>query len=166
MRSMETHHRERGALSERGASLVVLVIGLLVVGLAAWLVMSRLQQGRDLSGAEGLGAAAPTDHSRQARSITDMRAIGQALSLMQVDTGTFPRELVGLERGGYLALVPPADGWGNAWIYEAGPDAYTLTSLGADGQPGPPPPSPWTSGAYECDLVVTNGQITQGPSGR
>ena len=157
---MGHHHHERGS------SLVVLVIGLLVVGLVAWLVMSRLQQSRDQSGAEGLGAAAPMDHSRQTRTITDMQAIGRALALMQVDTGAYPQEFVELERGGYLALVPPADAWGNAWIYEAGLDGYTLKSLGAGGQPGPAPPSPWTSGAYDCDLVLTNGQITQGPSGR
>jgi len=157
---MGTHHHERGS------SLIVLVIGLLIVGLVAWLVMSRLQQSRELSGAEELGAAAPMDHSRQQRTVTDMQTIGRALALMQVDTGAYPQEFVELERGGYLTLVPPADAWGNAWIYETGPDSFTLTSLGADGQPGPAPPTPWTSGAYDCDLVLTNGQITQGPAGR
>jgi hypothetical protein len=95
-----------------------------------------------------------------------MRAIGRALSLMQVDAGAYPRALVDLERGDYLVLVPPADAWGNAWVYETSSDGYTLTSLGAGGQPGPVPPSPWISGAYECDLVLANGQMTQGPSGR
>jgi hypothetical protein len=157
---MEPRHRERGA------SLIVLVIGLLIVGLVAWLVMSRLQESREQSGAEELGATAPMDHSRQTRTIIDMQTIGRALTLMQVDTGAYPQEIAELERGGYLALVPPADAWGNAWIYESGTDGYTLTSLGAGGLPRPAPPTPWTSGAYDCDLVLTNGQITQGPSGR
>ncbi len=157
---MRHHHHERGS------SLIVLVIGLLIVGLATWLVVSRLQQNRELSGGGELGAAAPMDHSRQARTIVDMRALGRTLSLMQVDKGAYPEEFVELERGGYLAVVPTADAWGNAWTYETGQDSYTLTSLGADGRPGPAPPSPWTTGAYDCDLVLTNGQMTQGPSGR
>jgi hypothetical protein len=86
--------------------------------------------------------------------------------MMQVDTGAYPQELSELHDGGYLALVPATDGWRNAWVYETEEDGYTLTSLGADGRPGPAPPSPWISGAYDCDLVLTNGQITQGPSGR
>ena len=151
---------------ERGTSLIVLLIGLVIVGLVGWLVMSRLQQSREISGAEELGAAAPMAQAGQQRTITDMRAMGRALSFMQVDTGAYPEELVELEHGGYLALVPKADGWGFAWIYTAAAGGYTLTSLGADGRPGPAPPSPWTAGAYDCDLVLTNGQITQGPSGR
>ena len=151
---------------ERGSSLIVLVIGLLVVGLAAWLVMRGLQKSREVSGAGGPGAAAPMGHSRQQRTLTDMRTIGQALSLMQVDTGAYPGEIVELEHGGYLASVPSADAWGTEWIYATEPGSYTLTSLGADGQPGPAPPIPWTTGAYSCDLVLTNGQMTQGPSGR
>jgi hypothetical protein len=156
----------KALLQERGASLIVLVIGLLIVGLVAWIVLSRLQQSRDLPGSEELGAAAPMAQAGQQRTITDMRAIGRAISFLQVDTGTYPRELAELERGGYMTVVPTTDGWGHAWAYEATEDAYTLTSLGADGRPGPPPPSPWTSGAYDCDLVMVNGQITQGPSGR
>jgi len=151
---------------EGGSSLLVLVIGLVIVGLVAWLVISRLQASREMPGAGELGTAAPMDHSRQARTIIDMQTLGRALALMQVDKGAYPQDFAELESGGYLALVPPTDAWGNAWIYEAGEGGYTLTSLGADGQPGPAPPSPWTSGAYDCDLVLTNGQITQGPAGR
>ena len=151
---------------ERGWSLIVLVIALLIVGLLTLMVMSRLQQSRELSGAGELGAAAPMDHSRQQRTMADMQVIGRAVSLMQVDTGAYPQALVELERGGYLVLVPPADAWGNAWVFETAADGYTLTSLGADGRPGPAPPSPWTTGAYDCDLVLTNGQMTHRPTGR
>jgi hypothetical protein len=160
MLAMKTPH------PERGASLIVLVIGLVIVGLAAWIVLSQLQESRDLPGSEELGAAAPIAQAGQQRTFADMRAIGRALSFMQVDTGAYPQELAELERGGYLELVPETDGWGNGWVYAVGPNGYTLTSLGADGRPGPGPPSPWITGAYDCDLLLTNGQITQGPTGR
>lgn len=151
---------------ESGSSLIVLIVAIVVIGLAAWIVMSRMQQSSDFAGSEGLGVAAPTDQARQQRTISDMQVIGRAVSLMRADTGAHPQTLVELERGRYLALVPSTDAWGNAWVYEAGEDGYTLASLGADGRPGPAPPVPWTTGAYDCDLVLINGQVTQGPSGR
>jgi hypothetical protein len=152
--------------NERGASLVVLVIALVVVGLLTWMVMSRMRHSSQSAGPAELGGAAPLTQAGQQRTLSDLRSIGRALSMMQVDTGAYPQELSELHDGGYLALVPATDGWRNAWVYETEEDGYTLTSLGADGRPGPAPPSPWISGAYDCDLVLTNGQITQGPSGR
>ena len=115
---------------------------------------------------EEAGMAASMDRSRQQRTMSDMQVIGRALALMQVDTGDYPQELAELERGGYLTMVPGTDAWGNSWAYSPGPEGYTLTSLGADGHPGPPPPSPWVAGAYDCDLVLSNGEITRGPTGR
>lgn len=157
---------ETGFRKESGSALVVLVLALVVVGLLSWIVISRLQQGSDPA-TEGLpGGAAPMDHSRQQRTMTDMRALGQALSAIYVASGAYPRSLDEIETGGYLAQVPATDAWGNPWRYEPSPQAFILTSLGSDGREGPAPPAPWTQGAYDCDLVMVNGQMAQAPSGR
>jgi type II secretory pathway pseudopilin PulG len=149
--------------NERGASLIVLLLVLAIVGLSAWLVLSRYVGGSVDALA---GAGMPLDETRQQRTITDMRTIGQAIALMRADSGAYPANLADLEASGFLARVPAVDGWGNAWSYTAGPNGFTLVSLGEDGRAGPAPPQPWTGGSHACDLVMTNGQFTQAPSER
>jgi hypothetical protein len=95
-----------------------------------------------------------------------MKAIGDALRLMQADTGSYPAMLSALQDAGRLAVAPTADAWGNAWSYETTDTGFELRSLGADGRPGPPPPDPWSGGSYACDLVMVNGVFTQAPATR
>jgi hypothetical protein len=146
--------------NERGASLIALLLALVIVGGTAWLVIGRYI---DSSVGALADSGMPLDETRRQRTITDMRVIGQALTLMQADGGAYPANLAELEAGGFLVRVPAVDGWGNAWSYTTGPNGFTLVSLGEDGRDGPPPPQPWTTGSHACDLIMTNGQFTQIP---
>ena len=145
-----------------GNSLLGLLIALAVIGLTAWFVISRYSSA-------GVGALADAglqlDETKRQRTIGDMRVIGDAIRLMQADTGRPPGALAALQDGRYLALVPMVDGWGNAWTYTVGRDGFSLTSMGSDGRAGPDPPTPWGGGSYACDLVMRNGQMTQAPAG-
>lgn len=104
----------------------------------------------------------------QEKTVSRMRAIAVANSRHFAETGEYPRSLATLERDGYLEELPSADGWGNPWVYASRDDAYTLTSLGADGSQGPVPPDPWGVDAFSPDIVLVNGEFSQAPelSGR
>jgi len=149
---------------ERGASLIALLLVLAIAGLVMWLVISRFAEDSvELFGESG----APLDETKRTRTLADMQAIGRAIDLMRADKGSYPANLAELEAEGYLVIVPPNDGWGNAWTYTTGSaSGFTLVSLGSDAAAGPMPPQPWTTGSYACDLVMKNGQMTQAPAGR
>jgi hypothetical protein len=110
-----------------------------------------------------LGAA---DRGRQRRTMADMRNIATANGTMRVDTGRYAQNLAELVENEYLRVALPTDGWGNAWVYMTGADTYTLISLGSDGAAGPAPPSVWLDEPYDPDIVLTDGQFTQAPTGR
>lgn len=149
--------------SEDGVSLIALLIVLVVLAVGLYVLISRTAEN---SVGALAGAGAPLDETKRQRTLADMRAIGDAIRLMQADTGRPPANLAALEAGGYLETVPAADGWGNAFTYTTGPDGFELRSLGSDGRAGPPPPQPWTGGSYACDLIMANGQLTQAPAQR
>lgn len=148
---------------ERGASLIALLLALVIAFLALWLIISKTAEN---SVGALAGAGAPLDETKRQRTIADMQAIGRANALMRADTGSYAGSLDDLEAGGYLVKVPAIDGWGNPWIYTSGNGSFTLTSLGADGDAGPVPPTPWTGGSHACDLTMTNGQLVQAPMER
>ena len=148
--------------NQRGASLIVLVLVLAIVGLTVWLVVSYTSNSLDALA----GAGAPLDDTNRQRTLADMKVIGDAIRLMQADSGDLPTSLAGLVAGGYLVTVPTTDGWGNALVYMTSSSGFELHSLGSDGRAGPAPPQPWTSGSHACDLIMTNGQFTQAPSSR
>ena len=148
---------------ERGASLIVLLLALVIVALSLWLIISRTAEN---SVGALAGAGAPLDETKRQRTIADMQAIGRANALMKADTGSYAASLTDLEAGGYLVKVPAIDGWGSPWTYTAATGSFTLTSLGADASPGPVPPTPWIGGSHACDLIMTNGQLVQAPTAR
>ena len=148
---------------QRGAALIGLLLALVISGFLAWYVLNTyLGSSAEPSGAE-IGLSSPMDHTSQQRTISDMQAIGRAITMAFADTGEYPANLAKLQERGYFVRVPAADAWGGAWTYTTGRDGYQLVSLGADGRAGPAPPSPWTSGSYESDLILKNGQLTQAP---
>ena len=93
--------------SERGTSLIGIVLGMVILGLGAGLVISRYAN----SSVDALvGAGLPLDDTRRQRTITDMRAIGQAISLMRADRGAYPAKLAELESAGFLMRPGHANG--------------------------------------------------------
>ena len=106
------------------------------------------------------------DRGSQQRSMKEMREIATANSIMRVDTGRYAATIHELESAGYMGVAPVNDGWGNAYVYAAGQDTYTVTSLGSDARPGPAPPSMWPNAPFEPDIVLTDGQFVQAPTGQ
>ena len=106
------------------------------------------------------------DQGWQRRTMADMRNMASANATMRIDTGRYAQSLAELGENGYMQVVPPTDGWGNAWVYSTGADTYTITSLGSDGARGPVAPADWVGEPDEPDIILTNGQFTQAPGDR
>lgn len=121
----------------RGFTLLEIMVVVFIIGLLATLVAPKV-----------LGRA---DEARRTKAIADMKGIEQALNLYRLDSGAYPTTEQGLEAlvhrpdrppvprawnpNGYLERVP-VDPWGNAYVYVASGDRYTLRSYGADGADG------------------------------
>ena len=92
---------------------------------------------------------------RRAMAASEIDAIETALAAYRVDTEHYPTAAEGLaallavsarppgplsSRGPYVLRPIPADPWGHPYVYRrdeaAGGDGYTLSSYGADGEPG------------------------------
>lgn len=136
---------------EGGFSLIELLIVVAIIGILATLAVPQLLDA--------------VDRGRQRRTMSDMRNIATANGTFRVDTGAYAAALVADLQPNYMQIVPVNDAWINAWTY-AGGATYTLTSLGADGAAGTVPPAPWINDPYEPDLILQNGQFTQGPTGQ
>lgn len=84
-----------------------------------------------------------------------MVEIGRALERHRASRRAYPETLDAIEPA-YLPDGIPADGWGNALLYEVGPagTGYRLVSHGADGAPG--------GAGEDRDVVVRNGKFVSG----
>ena len=107
-----------------------------------------------LSAAVGFSAIRYVDRARTGACRNQIETFRLALQAYYLDCGQYPTETQGLtallERpsvppvpvdwnGPYVDRLIPSDPWGNAYIYKNPGDRnlpFTITSLGADGQPG------------------------------
>ncbi|PWE27773.1 type II secretion system major pseudopilin GspG [Pararhodobacter marinus] len=124
---------------DAGLTLIELMVVVVILALLAVVIVPRVID--------------RPDQARAARAQSDIAAIGSALNLYRLDTGSYPTTDQGLAAlvsrptvapvpqnwadGGYLERVPE-DPWGRAYLYLApgvhGP--YDLVSYGADGRSG------------------------------
>lgn len=124
--------------SEKGFTLLEMLVVLLIIGLLAGLIGPQLMGRVDLS--------------RQTAAETQSRMLKSALDTMRLDIGRYPTKEEGLGmltvapaderiarkwRGPYLSEELPADPWGSPYQYEPlNANSVALYSLGADGKPG------------------------------
>jgi len=135
---------------DEGFSLIELLIVVAIIGIIAAIAVPQLMNAMD--------------RGRQRRSMADMRNIATANGTIRVDTGAYAANLAALSPT-YMQVAPAEDGWGTAWSYSTGADTYTITSLGSDAAAGPAPPATWVNEPYDPDIVMTDGQFTQAPTG-
>jgi general secretion pathway protein G len=123
--------------SQRGFSLIELLVVIIILGLIAGLVGPRLF-GR-------------VGQSKQATARAQIELLGAALDQYRLDIGAYPAAAVGLQalvqnpnapnwNGPYLKKnAVPSDPWGKPYQYKCCPGDhgdYDIWTLGADGAPG------------------------------
>jgi general secretion pathway protein G len=126
--------------SNRGFTLIEMLVVLVIIGMLAGLVGPKL--------------FTKVDSSRVQTAQTQVKMFKGTLETLRLDTGRFPTEAEGLAllntpptdeklksrwRGPYLDEALPLDPWGNPYQYSlpgSGGQPFALYSLGADGKRG------------------------------
>ena len=137
--------------NQKGFTLIELLIVVAIIGIIAAIAVPQLMNAMD--------------RGRQRRSMADMRNIATATGTFRVDTGAYAANLAALAPT-YMQVAPANDGWGNAFTYTTGADTYTIQSDGSDGAAGPAAPATWINDPYDPDIIMTDGQFTQAPTGQ
>ena len=131
--------KERKRRVKYGFTMVELMAVLIIVGLLATLVVTKV--------------ASKIDQARVTTTKANLKALHAAVNQFKMDTGRFPAEDEGLialveqpsdvtvwEPGGYLETTEiTPDGWGNEFIYELYPESgkqFQIRSMGPDGEEG------------------------------
>ena len=121
------HNRSRN----KGFTLIEILVVMAIIGMLAVMV-------------------APNIFRQQAGAMRDaamsqISSLESALDTYRLDVGEYPDSLDGLTtndsgraawNGPYLRRDLPKDPWGNDYLYESEGRAFTLISLGADGEQG------------------------------
>ena len=143
--------------SREGFSLIELLIVVAIVGIIAMVAIPNLMNA--------------LHRSRQSRTMSDMRALAQAIELYQQDLNLYPeapggctaenlRPFLDTFVGNYTAV----DGWRRPMVYSGDGTVYTLLSYAANGAPD----LPYHFGAthfFEDDIVFSVGTFLQWPEG-
>jgi general secretion pathway protein G len=120
--------------SQNGITCIEIMVGILIVGLLATIVIQSLR-----------GAS---DKAKRTKARDDIAELKKALDRYYLDNGYYPttdqglRALVTPPTNGFLPLVYysggylerlPKDPWGNPYFYQSDGNSYVLKSLGPDG---------------------------------
>jgi type II secretory pathway pseudopilin PulG len=116
--------------------------------------------------------------SKQKQTMKDLRSIGTAVEVYQIDFNTYPicndiDELAEFLQPNYMRMVPKLDGWRNPFLYEVrnGGEDYCLISRGRDGVQDILIPDKFDIysfniklfDGFDHDIVFCDGQFTRYP---
>ena len=140
--------------SERGFTLIELMITLVIVGVIMAIAIPNL-----------LNAI---NRGKQKRTMADIRSIATAVEAYSVDNTTYPiaadvSSLALSLEPTYLDTIPPLDGWNHPFVIDSVALRYTIGSAGRNGGSlvyvgGP------TSDLTDS-IVFSNGRFAQWPEG-
>jgi len=141
--------------SERGFSLVELMITLVVIAVLMTIMIPNLLNARH--------------RGAQKRTMADIRTLGTAVEAYRVDNTFCPTaadydSLIAILRPTFIVNVPEVDGWGRTFTAESTQPTYTIGSGGRDGGGltfigGPT--------SYLDDAIIfVNGHFAQWPDGQ
>jgi len=158
LRLLNRSRVHRARRKPAGFTLIELLIVVAIIGLLASIALPNLMRAMN--------------KAKQARTLADMKAIGNAMESYAVENNTYPKGLTNANAqilsgyvSRYLQTVPPGDGWTNPWHIDTNAQGtvYTITSYGADGASGTNPGGPTAD--FNCDIIFTNNAFYQWPQG-
>ena len=129
--------------AREGFTLIEVLLVVVIIGILAAVAVPRL------GGRVG--------QAKESKAKSDIKSIGLALRMYEVDNGNYPSSLQGLLvksgnsdnwRGPYLESGLPDDPWGTPYTYQypgsKNSHSYDLSSMGADGVSSGDDISNWT----------------------
>ena len=132
--------RDRRKRMRQGFTMVELMAMLIIIGLLATLVVTKV--------------SSQIDKTRLITTKANLKILHAAVSQFRLDTRQYPSEDMGLidlvvqpadletvwQTGGYLESTDlPVDGWGNEFIFQIAPESgkqFVIISFGSDGEEG------------------------------
>ncbi len=154
---MRKNRETSPARRQGGFTLIELLIVVAIIGIIASMAIPNLRDAMD--------------RAKQKATMTNMKAIGNALEMYAIDHNLYPKGLTDANSETisnflaplYLRSVPSGDDWSHAWHIDtdASGTQYTISSYGRDGIPGNNPGGQTTN--FNCDIIFTNGSFFQGP---
>jgi hypothetical protein len=139
---------------------------LLFIMLAASGCGDKDQDGEEKSYAQGLLDS--RDAGFQLKTLNDLKAMGQALSMYRIEHNGYPAggfdELVRALEPHAMAQVPRRDGWGNAYIYTSDGSSYQLSSPGKDGRGGHSTDNGFDRFDFDHSITYADGGFTAAPA--